>query len=60
MAQSLKKKRLLGLVTNTGGGGAARWASRAAPAGYRWDFVTRNGVMVTRAGEPVVSLVRTS
>lgn len=38
-------------------GGAARWADRPAPAGYRWDFVTRGGERVTRAGEPVVALV---
>ncbi len=40
------------------GGNPAAWASSPAPSGYRWDFVTFNGAMVTRSGEPVVSLVR--
>jgi len=40
------------------GGNPAAWASSPAPSGYRWDFVTFNGAMATRSGEPVVHLVR--
>ncbi len=40
------------------GGNPAAWASSPAPGGCRWDFVTFNGALVTRSGEPVVSLVR--
>ena len=39
------------------GGGAAAFASFAAPAGFRWDFVTLNGQRVALNGEPVVTLV---
>lgn len=40
------------------GGGAAAYASHPAPDGYRWDFVTQDGVRVTYLNEPVVALVR--
>lgn len=40
------------------GGGAARYAPYPAPSGYRWDFVTEDGVRVTQDNEPVVDLVR--
>jgi hypothetical protein len=39
---------------------AAAYASYAAPAGYRWEYETYNGVRVTYNGEPVVALVRIS
>ncbi len=48
------------LATVLAPGNPAAWASSAAPAGYRWDFVTQNGALVTRSGEPVVALVRTA
>jgi hypothetical protein len=38
------------------GGGADRWASMPAPAGYRWVFVTYLGQGVTYLGEPAVAL----
>lgn len=49
----------LGEVTHARnkGGGAAAFASFAAPAGFRWDFVTLNGQRVALNGEPVVTLV---
>lgn len=40
------------------GGGAARYAPYAAPAGWRWDFVTEGNERVTQNNEPVVDLVR--
>lgn len=40
------------------GVGASAYASRPAPAGYRWDFVTSQGARVTSGGRPVVDLVR--
>lgn len=39
-------------------GGAASYADHPAPTGFRWDFVTSNGVRVTQDNEPVVALVR--
>ncbi len=42
------------------GVGAAAYASSPAPAGFRWEFVTDNGVRVTDNGIPVVDLVRIS
>lgn len=57
MAQSLKKKRLLGLTADTGGG-ANRWAPYPAPAGYYWDFVTEDGSIVTQDNEPAVELMK--
>ena len=45
-------------LTSPKGVGAAQYASSAAPAGYRWDFVTDNGVRVTDRNVPVVDLVR--
>ena len=44
-------------LTRAKGGGAAAFASFAAPAGFRWDFVTLNGQRVALNGEPVVTLV---
>ena len=46
------------IATLSKGVGAAAYASGPAPAGYRWDFVTDNGVRVTDGGEPVVDIVR--
>jgi hypothetical protein len=43
------------VILNTGGG-ADRWASMPAPAGYRWVFVTYLGQGVTYLGEPAVAL----
>lgn len=40
------------------GVGAAAYASRPAFAGYHWEFVTLNGVLVTLLGVPVVMQVR--
>jgi len=40
------------------GGGASAFASRPAPSGYQWDFVTLNGARVKLNSEPVVALVR--
>ena len=40
------------------GVGAAAYASRPAPAGYRWEFVTSQSARVTSWGRPVVALVR--
>lgn len=39
-------------------GGAEQYASSAAPAGYRWDFVTQDGQRITQDNVPVVDLVR--
>jgi len=51
----------LGLaLTRNKGVGAAQYASHPAPAGYRWDFVTDNGVRVTDGNQPIVDLVRTA
>ena len=44
-------------LTRAKGGGAAAFASFAAPAGFSWDFVTLNGQRVALNGEPVVTLV---
>jgi hypothetical protein len=44
-------------VTFDTGGGPARWASYPAPPGYRWDFVTSSGSIVTFNDIPVVALV---
>lgn len=42
------------------GGGASSFASRPAPAGFQWDFVTAQGARVTAQGSPVVTLVRSA
>lgn len=39
------------------GGNPAAFASYPAPSGFRWDFVTDAGVVVTDGGIPVVDLV---
>ena len=39
-------------------GGAARYASRPAPLGYVWAFVTVRGARVTARQQPVVALKR--
>lgn len=44
-------------LTDPEGVGASAYAPFPAPAGYRWDFVTYDGVRVTYNGEPVVALV---
>lgn len=36
---------------------ASDFASSPAPTGWRWDFVTSNGNLVTSGGVPVVALV---
>lgn len=48
----------IGTVSPSKGGGAAQYASAPAPSGFRWDFVTSNGVRVALDNEPVVALVR--
>jgi len=40
------------------GGGASRYASYPAPAGWRWDFLYDRGVALTDRGVPLVELVR--
>jgi len=45
------------IITLLGGVNASAYAREAAPAGYRWSFVTRLGVRVARLGVPVVALV---
>lgn len=47
-----------GIANPSAGGGASSYAPRPAPSGYRWDFVTSQGVRVTSQNEPVVALVR--
>jgi len=39
------------------GGNPVAYASYPAPSGYRWDFVTDGGAIVTDGGIPVVDLV---
>jgi len=39
-------------------GRPSSFASSPAPTGFRWDFVTQNGLTVTQNGVPVVDLVR--
>lgn len=45
-------------LTSPKGVGAAAYAPYAAPAGYRWDFVTEGGATVTERNIPVVELQR--
>lgn len=44
-------------LTSSQGVGASAYASRPAPAGYHWEFVTFQGGRVTFVGVPVVALV---
>jgi len=39
------------------GGGASRYAPYAAPAGWRWEFLTEMGAILTDAGVPQIELV---
>jgi hypothetical protein len=48
----------IGISITRGGLNASHFASRPAPSGFRWDFVTQNGQTVTQNGAPVVDLVR--
>ena len=48
----------VGMPTLSKGVGASNYAPNPAPSGYRWDYVTENGVRVTEKSEPVVALVR--
>lgn len=47
-----------GMVIGHGtGGNPGAYASYPAPSGFRWEFVTDGGVVVTDGGIPVVDLV---
>lgn len=52
----LQKPGKLALSHGTGANPAA-YASYPAPSGFRWEFVTEDGVVVTDGGIPVVDLV---
>ena len=47
----------LRIATLSKGVRASFYAPFAAPAGYRWDFVTDNGSRVTAGGVLVVALI---
>lgn len=49
---------LPGVAALNKGVGASSFAPYPAPTGWRWDFVTEDGVRVTEDNEPVVDLVR--
>lgn len=46
-----------GLLANSLGGAVGPYL---APAGFRWEYVTYNGAIVTNDRSPVVYLVRTN
>ncbi|MDB5582858.1 MAG: hypothetical protein JWR80_8034 [Bradyrhizobium sp.] len=44
-----------GLSAGTGGGASGPYPP---PFGYRWEYITENGIGATESGQPVVELVR--